>query len=165
MGSEHLLLGLLRDDESLATSVLESFGVPLEEVEPEVIERAGTGEVPPTPWQIPFTPEADQVVERAAEEASQLGHKYAGAEHILLALVAMRECTAATLLTSLGVDIQAVHEATVGLNSGEARPHPPPSRVPRNRQRTVRPVAVDPEMTWEIRVSSVRRGVHRARRR
>jgi ATP-dependent Clp protease ATP-binding subunit ClpA len=152
VGSEHLLLGLLRDDESLATSVLESFGLPLAEVEPEVIDRGGSDEMPLSPWQIPFTPEAEQVVERA--RASKLGHRYAGAEHILLALVATHESTAATLLTSLGVDIKAVHEATVGLLRGEANPEPPPSRVPRDRPRTVRRPVLDPEMTGDVRVSS-----------
>jgi len=86
IGTEHVLLGLLREEEGLAARVLESLDVTLEEVRAQVARIRGEGDEPPL-GQIPFTPRAKKVLELALREALALDHTYIGTEHILLALV------------------------------------------------------------------------------
>src|SRR5688500_18289252 len=86
IGTEHLLLGLLRGEEGLAARVLESFDVTLEEVRALVARIVGEGEEVTT-GQIPFTPHAKKVLELSLREAVSLKHNYIGTEHILLGLV------------------------------------------------------------------------------
>src|SRR2546422_2815752 len=82
IGTEHLLLGLLREEEGLAARVLESLGITLEAVRSQVARIVGQGETV-TSGQISFTPRAKNVLELALREAKSLGHKYIGTEHIL----------------------------------------------------------------------------------
>jgi len=86
-GTEHLLLGLLADGESVAALVLASLGVSLEETRARVEEITGRGQGAPA-GHLPFTPQAKKVLQRALPEAVQLGHSYIGTEHLLLALLA-----------------------------------------------------------------------------
>ena len=86
IGTEHILLGLLREEEGLAARVLESLDITVERVRAQVVRIVGSGEEV-TSGQIPFTPRAKKVLELALREALSLGHNYIGTEHVLLALV------------------------------------------------------------------------------
>jgi ATP-dependent Clp protease ATP-binding subunit ClpC len=86
IGTEHVLLGLLREEEGLACRVLESFDVTVERVRSDVVRIVGSGEETHS-GQIPFTPRAKKIFELALREAISLGHNYIGTEHILLGLV------------------------------------------------------------------------------
>jgi len=107
IGTEHLLLGLLREEEGLAARVLASLEVTLEEVRRRVEELVGVGEEVTT-GQIPFTPRAKKVLELALREALSIGHNYIGTEHILLGLVRENDGVAAAILLDLGLDAERV---------------------------------------------------------
>src|SRR5258708_14469717 len=91
IGTEHILLGLLREEEGLAALVLASLQITLEEVRVRVVEIVGEGEET-VRGQIPFTPRSKKVLELALREALSLGHNYISTEHILLGLVRGNEC-------------------------------------------------------------------------
>src|ERR687892_324500 len=103
IGTEHLLLGLLREDEGVAARALSSLNVTLDEVREQVESIVGYGEEG-TGAQAPFTPRSKKVLELALREALQLGHNYIGTEHILLGLVRESEGVAARVLSNLDVD-------------------------------------------------------------
>jgi len=105
IGTEHLLLGLLREEEGVAARVLDSLQISTEEVRAAVVRIVGTGEEVAT-GQIPFTPRAKKVLELALREALSLGHNYIGTEHILLGLLREGEGVAARVLKSLDIDIE-----------------------------------------------------------
>src|SRR3954467_5390074 len=90
IGTEHLLLGLLREEEGLAARVLESFDVTIEEVRAQVARIVGQGDDVAT-GQIPFTPRAKKSLDLALREALALGHNHIGTEHLLLGLVRLDE--------------------------------------------------------------------------
>src|ERR687890_567112 len=94
IGTEHILLGLLREEEGLAARVLESLDITVERVRAQVVRIVGSGEEV-TSGQIPFTPRAKKVLELALREALSLGHNYIGTEHILLGLVRENDGVAA----------------------------------------------------------------------
>jgi len=100
IGTEHILLGLLRDSEGFAASVLGSFDLTVERVRGEVVRMVGLGEEA-VPGQIPFTPKAKRALELADGEAIGLGHHYIGTEHILLALVSLDDDVAGRILVDL----------------------------------------------------------------
>jgi ATP-dependent Clp protease ATP-binding subunit ClpA len=83
IGTEHILLGLLREEHGQAARVLGSLGITVEEVRAQVVRIVGLGDEP-TEANIPFTPRAKKVLELALREALSLGHDYIGTEHILL---------------------------------------------------------------------------------
>jgi ATP-dependent Clp protease ATP-binding subunit ClpC len=86
IGTEHLLLGLLREEEGLAARVLESLDITVEEVRAQVARIVGPGDEVTT-GQIPFTPRAKKVLELSLREALELGHNDIGTEHVLLGLL------------------------------------------------------------------------------
>src|SRR5881409_3710143 len=90
IGTEHILLGLLREEEGLAARVLESLDITVERVRAQVVRIVGSGEEV-TSGQIPFTPRAKKVLELALREALSLGHNYIGTARILLDLDADSE--------------------------------------------------------------------------
>ncbi|TCJ16233.1 ATP-dependent Clp protease ATP-binding subunit [Rubrobacter taiwanensis] len=112
IGTEHLLLGLLREDEGVAARALASLNVTLEEVREQVESIVGYGEEG-TGGQAPFTPRSKKVLELALREALQLGHNYIGTEHILLGLVRESEGVAARVLSNLDVDPERVRRQVV----------------------------------------------------
>jgi ATP-dependent Clp protease ATP-binding subunit ClpC len=114
IGTEHLLLGLLREDEGVAARALASLNVTLDEVREQVESIVGYGEEG-TGAQAPFTPRSKKVLELALREALQLGHNYIGTEHILLGLVREDEGVAAQVLQKLGADLARVRETVVEL--------------------------------------------------
>src|SRR5919202_1138059 len=117
IGTEHLLLGLLREDEGVAARALSSLNVALDEVREQVESIVGYGEEG-TGGQAPFTPRSKKVLELALREALQLGHNYIGTEHILLGLVRESEGVAARVLSNLGVDPDKVRREVVRMLGG-----------------------------------------------
>jgi hypothetical protein len=119
IGTEHLLLGLIREREGIAARALEALGISLEAVRSEVEEIIGQGQSAPT-GQIPFTPRAKKVLELSLREALQLSHSYIGTEHILLGLIREGEGVAAQVLVKLGADLSRVRQQVIQLLSGYA---------------------------------------------
>ncbi len=97
IGTEHLLLGLLREDEGLAAKALGSLDLTLGTVQEEVSSRIGRGPAGPK-GHIPFTPRAKKVLELSLREALRLGHNYIGTEHVLLGLIREGEGVAAQII-------------------------------------------------------------------
>jgi len=112
IGTEHLLLGLLREDEGLAGRVLVDLGVSLEDVRAQVARIIGAGDEAAT-GQIPFTPRAKKVLELSLREAMALGHNYIATEHILLGLLRENEGVAVRILLDLGVDAEKIRHEIV----------------------------------------------------
>jgi ATP-dependent Clp protease ATP-binding subunit ClpA len=125
IGTEHILLGLLRDDTETAVQVLTSLGAGLAPARAEVEEIAGRGQQPYA-GDIPFTARAKKVLELSLREALQLGHNYIGSEHILLGLVREGEGGGAQVLKRLGVDFEELRRAilTVLRSRQQSRPTP-----------------------------------------
>jgi ATP-dependent Clp protease ATP-binding subunit ClpC len=121
IGTEHLLLGLLREEEGVGARVLESLDVTLDEVRAQVGRIVGSGE-DVTTGQIPFTPRAKKVLELSPREARSLGHDFIGTEHILLGLVRENEGVAARILLDFGADAEQVRNATVAVLGGRPVP-------------------------------------------
>ena len=107
IGTEHLLLGLLREREGLAARVFDSLDLRYEEVRAHVARIAGEGDEV-TAGEMPFTPRAKKVLELALREALALGHNYLGTEHILLGIAREGEGVAAQVLREFGRDEEAV---------------------------------------------------------
>src|SRR5687768_14491542 len=124
VGTEHILLGLIRDGEGIATAVLQRLGLRLENVKAEV-ERALAG-FPKTLTfgEVPFTPQAKRVLELSIEEARQLGHNYIGTEHLLLGLMKEGQSIAAKILESLGARLDEVRQETLALLGDQYYPRP-----------------------------------------
>src|SRR5919199_6212069 len=119
IGTEHLLLGLLREDEGVAARALSSLNVTLDDVREQVESIVGYGEEG-TGGQAPFTPRAKKGLELSLREALQLGHNYIGTEHILLGLIREGEGVAAQVLVKLGADLNRVRQQVIQLLSGYA---------------------------------------------
>ncbi len=106
IGTEHVLLGLIKLGQGVAVSVLQRMGLELESVRMEVEKEVGTGPDGKNSTNIPYTPRVKKVLALANKEAKQLNHSYVGTEHILLGLLREGEGMAARVLTSLSVDLQ-----------------------------------------------------------
>lgn len=98
IGTEHLLLGLLAEQEGLAADVLEGLGVTFERVREQVVQMIGRGEESTEQMRIPFTPRAKKVLELALRERLELGHREIDTEHILLGLLRENESVASRIL-------------------------------------------------------------------
>jgi hypothetical protein len=117
IGTEHLLLGLVREGDGVAAKVLASLGVELQEVRRRVEFIIGRGDRIVL-GEIGLTPRAKKVVELAVDEARRLNHHYIGAEHLLLGLIREGEGIAAGVLESLGINLEAARAATLAALSG-----------------------------------------------
>lgn len=117
IGTEHLLLGLIREEDGIAYKALTNLGVNLVDVRLQVEDLIGKG-VATQIGHIPFTPRAKKVLELSLREALQLGHSYIGTEHILLGLIREGEGVAARVLLSLGADLEKVRNQVIRLLSG-----------------------------------------------
>ena len=118
IGTEHLLLGLVRESEGVAAKALTSLGIELDAVREHVEEIVGRGSQGPSSGHIPFTPRAKKVLELSLREALQLGHNYIGTEHILLGMIREGEGVAAQVLVQLGADLSRVRQVVVQLLRG-----------------------------------------------
>jgi ATP-dependent Clp protease ATP-binding subunit ClpC len=112
IGTEHLLLGLLREEEGIAARTLASLGVGLDEARTAVVELVGRGDEQET-GQIPFTPRAKASLEGALVEADGMGHHHVGTEHLLLGLTRDESSAAVRLLGELGTARDVIRAAVV----------------------------------------------------
>jgi ATP-dependent Clp protease ATP-binding subunit ClpC len=142
IGTEHLLLGVLREEKGLGAGVLADFGVRIEDVRGQVVRVIGEGDEVAS-GQIPFTPRAKKALELSLREARGLGSNYIGTEHILLGIANTHEGVAERVLLEFGVDSDRIREAVMQTLGGKARfgtrvvpsqehlaPAPPRSRPP-----------------------------------
>src|SRR5476649_2945462 len=110
VGTEHLLLGLIKLGQGVAVGVLQKMGLDLEAVRNAVEKQVGTGTETKVPAGIPYTPRVKKVLALAGREAKQLNHTYVGTEHLLLGLLREGEGVAARVLKSLDVDIERARQ-------------------------------------------------------
>ena len=108
IGTEHLLLGLVREGEGVAAAVLQKLGISLENIRIEIEKLVQPGPSTQVLGDIPFTPRAKKVLELSVEEAKSLGHNYIGTEHLLLGLIKEGEGVASQVLVNLGLDLEKV---------------------------------------------------------
>ncbi len=118
IGTEHILLGLIHDEEGVAAKALGSLEISLESVRAQTEEIIGPGVSAPS-GHIPFTPRAKKVLELSFREALQLSHNYIGTEHILLGLLREGEGVAAQVLVKLGADLPGVRDQVLALLEAE----------------------------------------------
>ena len=112
IGTEHVLLGLLREEEGDAAHVLASFDITADNVRAQVLQLIGPGEEVVT-GDIPFTPRLKKVLNLALREALSLGHNYIGTEHILLGIVRENAGVAAKILLDFDADAQRIRNEVV----------------------------------------------------
>jgi hypothetical protein len=135
IGSEHILLGLLREVEGLAARVLESLDVTLERVRAEVERIVSRGDEAAAGQQMPFTPRAKRVLELARREALSLGQNYIGTEHILLGIAREHDGVAARILRDFDADPETVRNEVLRMLSGPVARHVPPQAALGRRHR------------------------------
>ena len=132
IGTEHILLGLVREEEGAAAKVLNNLGVSLSKVRASVEFVIGRGEKPSTS-ETGLTPRARRVIELAIDEARYLGHNYIGTEHLLLGLLREGEGIAAGVLDSFGITLEKARteiERVVSGSTPKSRPSRTTSRTP-----------------------------------
>jgi len=156
IGTEHLLLGVLREQEGLAARTLANLGVTTDEVRSRIAQIVGEGEDSPA-GQIPFTPRAKKVLELSLRECHTLGHNYIGTEHILLGLVRENEGVGARVLLDLGADPTKVRDAVIELLGGRAV-HPSEARVPASARRHWSPLSLV-AVTWMLAAVTLGAGI------
>jgi ATP-dependent Clp protease ATP-binding subunit ClpC len=127
VGTEHLLLGLIKLGQGVAVNVLQKIGLDLETVRMEVEKLVGTGPDQKMIGNIPYTPRVKKVLSLAAKEAKALNHTYVGTEHILLGLLREGDGVAARVLKNMDVDIEQTRQEILkeldpNFNSGEEQP-------------------------------------------
>ena len=110
LGTEHILLGLIKEGDGVAAHVLKNMGIDMTKIRMEIEKIVKTGPSMVTMGQLPFTQMAKKVLELSMEEASSLSHNYIGTEHLLLGLIKENEGIAAQVLTNLGVKLEDVRE-------------------------------------------------------
>jgi ATP-dependent Clp protease ATP-binding subunit ClpC len=115
IGTEHILLGLIREGEGVAAAVLQKMGVSLENIRIEIEKLVQPGPTTQIIGDIPFTPRAKKALELSAEEARSLGHNYIGTEHLLLGLIREGEGIAYQVLLNLGLDLNNVRNEVMDL--------------------------------------------------
>ncbi len=135
IGTEHLLLGLLREGEGIAATVLSNLGLDLDAIRSAVENMVAQAGGTLTIGEIPFTSNAKRVLELSVDEARQLGHNYVGTEHLLLGLIREGEGVAAKVLIDMGVDRKKVRDATLKLLGG----HPQQAKEPEGEEKTDTP--------------------------
>ncbi len=119
IGTEHLLLGLIREGEGVAAKALAAKGVNLQDTRKQVEEMIGKGNASPN-GHIPFTPHAKQVLELSLREALQLGHSYIGTEHILLGLIREGEGVGTQVLIKMDVDLGELRSTVIDMIRGNS---------------------------------------------
>jgi len=119
IGTEHVLLGLVREEDGVACRALDALDVSLHTVRTQVERIIGPGAAPVS-GHIPFTPRAKRVLELSLREALQLGHSYIGTEHLLLGMIREGEGVACQVLVKLGADLNRVRQQVIQIMSGYA---------------------------------------------
>ena len=135
VGTEHLLLGLIKLGQGVAVNVLQKMGLDLETVRMEVEKQVGSGPETKMVGNIPYTPRVKKVLALAGKEAKALNHSYVGTEHILLGLLREGEGVAARVFKSLEVDIERTrNEILKELDPNFTPPEAEPGRRSTNRR-------------------------------
>jgi ATP-dependent Clp protease ATP-binding subunit ClpC len=116
LGTEHLLLAILREEDGLPVAILKKMGLAIEELRMEIERNLPAGMNLLTFGDIPFTPRAKKVLELAVEEARLLGHNYIGSEHLLLGLIREDEGIAGKILRNLGANLLGARQLTINLS-------------------------------------------------
>ncbi|GAB2695567.1 ATP-dependent protease ATP-binding subunit ClpC [Paenibacillus thermoaerophilus] len=130
IGTEHILLGLIREGDGIAAKALVALGLGLEKIQDEVESLIGRGQEQPT--NIAYTPRAKKVIELSMDEARKLGHTYVGTEHILLGLIREGEGVAARVLNNLGISLNKARQQVLqllGSNEAVSSNHGAPANV------------------------------------
>ncbi|GAB6178939.1 ATP-dependent protease ATP-binding subunit ClpC [Desulfotomaculum defluvii] len=117
IGTEHILLGLIREGEGIAARALGNMNINADKVKAAVEQMVEMGDQP-VPGDIPPTPRAKRVLELAVEESRLMGHNYVGTEHLLLGLIREGEGVAAQVLISLGADLEKVRQQVINMIGG-----------------------------------------------
>ena len=120
IGTEHILLGLIKEWESVAAAVLQNLGLSLDTIRLEVEKLVQFGPSTIVSGDIPFTPKAKKVIELAMDEARRLGHNYIGTEHLLLGLIKEGEGVASHVLMNVGLDLNKVRAEVIKLLGSSA---------------------------------------------
>ena len=148
VGTEHLLLGLIKLGQGVAVNVLQKMGLDLETVRMEVEKQVGTGPDQRVVGNIPYTPRVKKVLALAAKEARALNHTYVGTEHILLGLLREGDGVAARVLKNLDVDIEQTRQEILkeldpNFSSQEEQPaEQPAEKAPAERKGEVKTPAL-----------------------
>ena len=153
IGTEHILLGLLREEEGVAARVLESLGITIDRVREQIVRIVGSGEEEIS-VQIPFTPRAKKVLELALREALSLSHNYIGTEHILLGLVRENEGVAARILLDFDADPEKIRNSVIRMLPGPGEA-PAESRAQVDFDPVIR-VGTSPAVRRLLRVAAAR---------
>ncbi len=128
VGTEHILLGLIREGEGVAAAVLQSLNVDLDEIQQKIEDTVKKGKAAQaTGPDLPYTSRAKKVLELAMSEARELNHSYVGTEHLLLGLLREEKGIAAQVLTDSGVNLDAARTETLRLLGTEMPPGGPPT--------------------------------------
>ncbi|TAK04324.1 MAG: ATP-dependent Clp protease ATP-binding subunit, partial [Candidatus Manganitrophaceae bacterium] len=115
LGTEHLVLALLREGDGIALAVIKKMGLSIEQIRLEVERNLPSGSNTMTFGEIPFTPRVKKVIEYAVEEAKLLGHNYIGSEHLLLGLLREEEGIGGKIVRSLGGNLLTARQLTINL--------------------------------------------------
>jgi ATP-dependent Clp protease ATP-binding subunit ClpC len=143
IGTEHLLLGLIREGEGVAAAVMQKLGVDLESIRIEVEKLVQPGPQTQVVGDIPFTPRSKKALELAAEEARALGHNYIGTEHLLLGLVKEGEGMAYRVLLNLGMDLGKLRNEVMELLGSGIPGHNQPQPGEQQPRGTSKTPAID----------------------
>jgi ATP-dependent Clp protease ATP-binding subunit ClpC len=138
IGTEHILLGLIKEGESVAAAVLQNLGLSLDTIRLEVEKLVQFGPSTVVSGDIPFTPKAKKVIELAMDEARRLGHNYIGTEHLLLGLIKEGEGVASHVLQNIGLDLNKVRSEVIKL-LGATNPQNPTPENATGKARTKTP--------------------------
>ena len=120
VGSEHLLVGLIKEDTGVAAKALSDAGITPEIAENKIREMIGTGEALPLNTELSLTPRSKRILEIAAMEARRLGHNYIGTEHILMAIIRDGDGVAAQILAGSGMNLSEFYKNTLNSIDNES---------------------------------------------
>jgi ATP-dependent Clp protease ATP-binding subunit ClpC len=154
VGTEHILLGLIREGEGVAATVLQNLNVELDEIQQKIEETVKKGKAAQaTGPDLPYTSRAKKVLELAMSEARELGHSYVGTEHLLLGLLREEKGIAAQVLTDAGVNLDAARTETLrilgtdvqaqGGGAGAQQPAGAPPAAPQKGEKKSKTPALD----------------------
>jgi ATP-dependent Clp protease ATP-binding subunit ClpC len=115
IGTEHILLGLIKEGSGVAANALKNMGIDLRKIHLEVERLILSGSDAVTMCKLPQTPRAKIVIEYSLEEARNLGHNYVGTEHLLLGLLREQQGVAAKVLMNLGLELEAVRSEILNI--------------------------------------------------
>ncbi|HET7038482.1 MAG TPA: ATP-dependent Clp protease ATP-binding subunit [Gemmatimonadales bacterium] len=137
VGTEHILLGLIREGEGVAAAVLTNLNVDLEEIQQKIEETVKKGKAPAAagPPDLPYTSRAKKVLELAMAEARELNHSYVGTEHLLLGLLREEKGIAAQVLTDAGVNLEQARAETLRLLGSDVPQTPKAGAAPQGAAR------------------------------